>query len=126
MSGPPAGDGVRPRAFALLLLASGDVRPRQRARDQQADRAGLELKRRVLERLVALDPEASELEASLARIIEEFGPPTGPTRGIALIVREEWRAANGNPEVVAHLLAGAVREGETGSEGRPRGRRVSP
>src|SRR5215470_7837155 len=62
---------LRPRDLALLMLASGDLRPRQRARDQQADRAGLELKRRLLDRVAALDPEPEGLQAALAQVIEE-------------------------------------------------------
>src|SRR4051794_40342890 len=55
-------DPLRPRDLALLLLASPDLRPRQRARDQQADRAGLNLLRRVLEEVAARDPEPAELD----------------------------------------------------------------
>jgi len=50
-------DDLRPRDLALLLLASGELSPRQRARDQQADLAGAGLKRCVLAELVARDPE---------------------------------------------------------------------
>lgn len=109
---------LRPRDLALLLLASGDLRPRQRARDQQADRAGLLLKRRVLEHLAALDPEPTDVESTLARIVAEIGPPTGPTRAIAAGVREEWQAACAHPDWVAHLLDVAVREGDTDREGK--------
>ncbi len=110
MSPEPASEVLRPRDLALLLLASGDLRPRQRARDQQADTAGLELKRRILDRLAALDPEPDELEAVLARIVEEIGPPHGPTRAVAVLIRDEWRAACVAPEWVLHLL----REGTAG------------
>src|SRR5262249_46373002 len=89
---------LRPRDLALLLLASGDLLPRQRARDQQADLAGLRLKRTVLDRLMALDPEPEDLEAALVRIVEEAGPPTGPQRavaaarvGVARLLRESVR-----------------------------------
>jgi hypothetical protein len=114
---------LRPRDLALLLLASGDLRPRLRARDQEADRAGLELKRRVLERLAQIDPEPEEMAAVLARIVEEMGPPDGPTRAIAVSVQEEWQAANAAPEWVAYLLAEATRASE---EGGHRGRRLHP
>jgi hypothetical protein len=100
---------LRPRDFAVLLLSSGDVTPRQRARDQQADRAGLALKRRVLNALVALDPEPEDLEAALLAIVEQLGPPSGPTRAIALALVEEWQAASATPEWLAHLLGEAVR-----------------
>jgi hypothetical protein len=113
---------LRPRDFAVLLLSSGDVTPRQRARDQQADRAGLALKRRVLNALVAIDPEPEDLEAALLAIVEELGPPGGPTRAIALALVEEWRAASATPEWLAHLLGEAVRGSE--AEGRRRGRQL--
>jgi len=100
---------LRPRDFALLLLASGDLRPRRRARDQQADAAGLELKRRLLDRLATLNPEPSELASALVRIVEEIGPPTGPTRAIACVIVEEWETACLAPEWLAHLLNEAAR-----------------
>src|SRR5262249_20006007 len=56
---------IRPRDLALLLLDSCDLPPRQRARDQQPDLAGLALKRRLLERLIAIDPEAEAFETAL-------------------------------------------------------------
>jgi hypothetical protein len=99
---------MRPRDLAILLLASGDLLPRQRARDQQADRAGLDLKRRILDRLAALDPEPADLEAALLTIVEEMGPPQGPARAVAAVVRDEWLAACASPEWVAQLLAEAA------------------
>jgi hypothetical protein len=112
---------LRPRDLALLLLASGDTAPRQRARDQQADLAGLDLRRRLLNALLALDPEPDDLEAALLQIVEELGPPTGPTRSLALAFHEEWRTAVSTPEWVTHLLGEAVRPPQT--EGR-RGTRL--
>jgi hypothetical protein len=114
---------LRPRDLALLLLASGDLLPRQRARDQQADQAGLALKRRLLDRLAALDPEPEDLEAALLRIIEEIGPPLGPARAIALSIREEWQAACASEEFVSQLLGEAVLQNR---EGKRRGRQVPP
>jgi len=106
----PEEQTLRPRDLALLLLASGDLRPRKRARDQRADGVGLELKRRILQGLAAADPDPSELESILLGIIEEIGPPTGPTRAVATMIREEWQAACASPEWVAQLLGQAMRE----------------
>jgi hypothetical protein len=97
-----------PRDFALLLLGSGDATPRQRARDQQADAAGLELKRRVLLEVVARDPDGHEFEAELMAIVDTLGEPTGPTRAVALGVLEEWRLTAASPGWVPHLLSEAV------------------
>ena len=104
-------DPLRPRDLALLLLASRDLRPRQRARDQQADLAGLALKRRILERLAALDPEPADLDAALVAIVTELGEPAGPARAIAVLVRDEWAMACASPEWVAQLLAEVTEEG---------------
>jgi hypothetical protein len=99
---------LRPRDFALLLLGSGEVLPRQRARDQQADRAGLDLKRRILNELVGRDPEPEELEALLMDVVEQIGPPTGPTRAVAALILGEWRTAVAVPGWVEHLLGEAL------------------
>ncbi len=112
------GEPLRPRDLAHLLLASGDLLPRQRARDQQADVAGMQLKRDLLTRLAALDPEADQLEAALVQIVNEIGVPTGPTRAIAAMFREEWQAACVSPEWVAQLLGEAM---QLRTEERPRG-----
>jgi hypothetical protein len=112
---------MRPRDLALLLLASGDVLPRKRARDQQADRTGLDIKRRILQALVARDPESEELEAALAGIVEEMGAPTGPTRAVAVVVRDEWLTACSSPEWVAQLLGEAA---AAGNQEDRRGRRL--
>jgi hypothetical protein len=99
---------LRPRDLALLLLASGDLRPRQRARDQMADLAGMEIKRRLLEKLADVDPEPEEFEATLLKAVEEIGPPFGPTRAVATVIRDEWQAAAISPEWVSQLLSEAV------------------
>jgi hypothetical protein len=103
---------MRPRDLAVFLLASGEASPRRRARDQQADIAGLELKRRVLALLAALDPDAEELEAALLQIVAEIGPPYGPTRAICTSVRDDWEAAASTPDFREWLLGQALRQGE--------------
>jgi hypothetical protein len=120
MSNHPA-EPLRPRDVALLLLASGDLRPRRRARDQQADTAGLELKRHILDRLAALDPEPADLEVTLIRIVAEWGTPPGPARAVATVVRDDWRMACASPEWVAQLLAEATVPTERDREGGRRG-----
>jgi len=115
-------DDRRPRDLAVLLLAMGTDPPRQRARDQQADRAGAELRRRVLDRLASLDPEAAAIEAVLASIVTEFGEPTGPTRGVCSQVLAEWEQTRISPGAWAWLLAEAIGKADEGGEPR-RGKR---
>ena len=111
---------LRPSDLALFLLASGETMPRKRARDQQADIAGLDLKRHVLHLLVSIDPEPGDLEVALLQIVEQLGPPHGPTRAICTNVRDDWEAAALNPELTEWLIDKALREGERkpGKEGR--------
>jgi hypothetical protein len=101
---------LRPKDLADLLLASGDLLPRQRARDQQADLAGSRLKREVLVRLSALDPEPDEIDAALIAIVEALGEPTGPTRGVCANIRYDWDAACQSPAFVQWLIDEALRE----------------
>ena len=103
--------GRRPRDLALFLLAIGGHPPRQRARDQQADLAGADLHRRVLDRLASLDPEPEDCEATLVGIVAEFGEPTGPTRGVCLRVLQEWEEARVSPHAWAWLLGEAIEAG---------------
>lgn len=111
-------DEIRPADFALFLLASGDLMPRKRARDQQADLAGLDLKRHMLDMLVSHDPDPADLEAALMRIVGELGPPHGPSRAVAASVRDEWQDAAATPEFVAWLIEQAVDQDRLEREGR--------
>ncbi len=110
----------RPGDLAQLMLAGPGLRTRQRARDQQADKAGIELKRQVLVRLAALDPEPADLIAALERIISDIGPPYGPTRGVCLSIQTDWEAACALPQFVAWLLQEAVRDGGEARRGKQR------
>ena len=109
---------IRPSDLALFLLASGDMLPRQRARDQQADIAGLDLKRRVLDLMISHDPEPEALEQTLLQIVGEIGPPYGPTRAVCASVRDEWQDAANTPEFVAWLIEQAVDRDRMEREGR--------
>ncbi len=123
--GPDAGadTGLRPSDLALLHLAAADAPPRARARDQQADLAGLDLSRRVLDALVELDPEPDELEAALSAIVARLGPPEGPTRAVCALLRDEWRAAALQPHfadwLLGEALAAGAREGGRRRRNRP-------
>jgi hypothetical protein len=120
---PDRDEPLRPRDLAVLLLASGELSPRQRARDQQADHAGGSLKRRVLSEVIVRDPNAPDLEAALLAIVDEVGPPTGPTRAVALSFLEEWRIAMASPGWVQHLLDDARTGGTSENQGFSRRRR---
>src|SRR5437588_777155 len=67
---PPPAEPLRPRDLALLLLASGDLLPRQRARDQQGGVAGAFLDR-LFGRRGPLPPEAARALADLDKLAAE-------------------------------------------------------
>ena len=103
---------MRPRDFALLLLCSGELLPRQRLRSQTPDTCGLELKRRMLESLAALDPEPAALDEALERLVRDGcspggGAPAGPLRALALTFRDEWQALPANPLWLEYLQSEA-------------------
>lgn len=110
----------RPADLAQLLLAGPGLRSRQRARDQQADKAGLELKRQILERLAALDPEPEQLDLAFEQIVREIGQPYGPTRAVCLSVRGDWEAACSSPHFIPWLLEEALRDSQEPRRGKKR------
>jgi hypothetical protein len=99
---------ARPGDFARILLAGAGTPPRARARDQQADLAGETLRRHVLHRLVALDPDPESLDEALLAIALEQAGPTGPSRGVCSAVRQEWEMARMSPSYWSFLVAQAL------------------
>lgn len=115
-------DRRRPRDLALLLLAVGGDPPRERARDPRADLVGMDLRRRVLREVAAIDPEPEAFGECLATIVAEFGEPSGPTRAVATAVWQDWEASRLAPDFWPWLLAEAVISTERGDRPRRRGR----
>ena len=105
---------MRPRDLALLLLSSEELRPRNRMRSQHPDIMGMVLKRSLLERVVELDPDAKNLEATMAGLIDELGPPPGPIRALAIGFRDDWLGLASNPNWLDQLREDAAREGGDG------------
>jgi hypothetical protein len=103
---------LRPGDFARVLLAAGGDPPRARARDQQADMIGEAIKRRVLNRLVVLDPEPEAMESALVTIVKESGEPSGSTRAVCTAVAQEWEMARISPEFWGYLIGQAMHADE--------------
>jgi hypothetical protein len=99
---------VRPGDFARMLLAASDAPARARARDQQADRLGDALKRRVLNRLIVLDPEPDSLEAALLTIVADLNEPAGSTRAVCTTILQEWEMARLSPALLPFLIEQAM------------------
>jgi hypothetical protein len=78
-------------------------------RSQYPDVAGMELKRRLLQAIADLDPDSEDLDAMLARLIDELGPPPGPIRALAIGFRDDWQGLASNPGWVEQLREEAAR-----------------
>jgi hypothetical protein len=112
---------VRPKDMALLLLASGDLLPRQRARDQQADISGSTLKARILKIGLARS-RAVRWKRRWSKSLRCSVHPLA-SAGCCCQRTRRWQAACASPQFVEWLLAQAVREGLAPAEGRRRGRK---
>lgn len=103
---------MRPGEFArgsLQALEASEGRRRRRRRDQTPDALGLGLKRALLERAVAEDPEPEDFEGWL---VEQSlaAPSVGGARAMALEIFHEWRLTSLSPQFGAWLAGGAVSE----------------
>ena len=103
---------MRPAEFCrglLLALDASEGRRRRRQRDTTADAIGLTLKRELLERAVADDPEPDAFEGWLVEqcLAAADTVSVGAARAIALDVFGEWRLAVASPEFAAWLARGA-------------------
>lgn len=88
---------TRPRDICRELLATLDAsegRRRRRVRNTTPDAIGLGLKRDLLERAVAADPDPDAFEAWLLDQCVAAGPGEGGVRAMALSIFEEWRLAH--------------------------------
>lgn len=88
---------MRPGDLCRELLAAVDAsegRRKKRKRDTTPDAIGLEIKRELLERVVAADPAPEEFEAWLHEQCLAAGAPEGGLRAMALSIFEEWRLAH--------------------------------
>jgi hypothetical protein len=103
---------LRPGDFARVLLAASGEPPRARARDQQADRIGESIRRRVLNRLAVLDPEPEALEAAMMTVVEELGEPSGSTRAVCTAISQEWEMARLSPGFWPFLIDQAMHADE--------------
>lgn len=110
--------GARPAVVCRGLLAAleaSDGRRKRRHRDTTPDALGLAMKRELLERAVADDPEPDRFEAwLLERVLAAEHAGVGGTRAMALEVFREWSLAAASPEFSAWLAAGAPSEDRSG------------
>ena len=87
----------RPKQLCAELLATieaSEGRRKRRSRNTTADSIGLDIRRRLLEEIVADDPEPDDFEAWLVERCAREGLADGPVRAMALTIWDEWRLAS--------------------------------
>ena len=120
-------DGAPPRPSQicgelLAALEASEGRRRRRKRDTTPDAIGLTIKRELLERAVAADPEPEGFEQWLHEQCLAAGGSEGGVRAMALSIFEEWRLAQEASSFGEWLARGAPSDDALSDEagtGRP-------
>jgi hypothetical protein len=100
----------RPAVICRQLLQATDAsegRRNRRKRNTTPDSLGMEVKRELLEAVVADDPDPDAFEAWLFARVQTSGARAGATRAMALQVWDEWQFALASGGFRAWLAAGA-------------------
>ena len=114
---------ARPQVVCRELLAALDAsegRRRRRKRDTTPDAIGLAIKRALLERAIASDPEPDAFEAWLdeqCRAARGGEDGEGGVRAMALSIFEEWRLAQDADSFRRWLARGAPSDDATSMSG---------
>src|SRR5918998_2611114 len=101
---------LRPALVCQQLLQATDAsegRRKRRKRNTTPDSLGMEVKRALLEAVVADDPDPDLFEAWLFVRVQSSGTLAGATRAMALQVWDEWQFALASGGFRAWLAAGA-------------------
>lgn len=117
---------ARPGTFCRYLLKAleaAEGQTRRRKRDQAPDRLGLSIKRDLLERAVAADPEPDRFEGWLMEQVVR-APEAGPVRAMCEQIFLEYRMAALQPDFAAWLAAGAPSDDAAPERPGPRRDRV--
>ena len=91
----------------LHALEASEGRRKRRKRNTTPDAIGLEVKRDLLERAVAANPDAADFEAWLLEQCTGSGVGEGAVRAMALSIFEEWRLSHDAEAFRNWLAAGA-------------------
>ncbi|MFL5761262.1 MAG: hypothetical protein ACJ789_16200 [Thermomicrobiales bacterium] len=91
----------------IQAMEGAEGRRKRRKRDTTPDSIGMEIKRDLLERAAAADPDIGDFEAWLAEQCLAAGTSAGPTRAMALEILAEWQVAMASEGFLAWLEEGA-------------------
>ena len=101
---------LRPAVVCQQLLQASDAsegRRKRRKRNTTPDSLGMEVKRELLEAVVADDPDPDVFEAWLFARVQASGALAGATRAMALQMWDEWQFALASGGFRTWLASGA-------------------
>ena len=98
---------MRPRDFSLLAMSIESRMPWKLRKKRQAHDAVQELKLKLLDRVIAADPEPEELERVLVEAA--FDEPTdGPARGLVTDILLDWEMVRTSPRTALWMVEQAT------------------
>ena len=100
----------RPAVVCQQLIQATDAsegRRKRRKRNTTPDSLGMEVKRELLEAVIADDPNPDAFEAWLFARVQASGRMAGATRAMAMQVWDEWQFALASAGFRTWLAAGA-------------------
>ena len=109
---------MRPRDFSLLALSIESRMPWKLRKKREAHDAFQELKLKLLDRVIAVDPDPEDLERVLVEAALEE-PTDGPARGIVTDILLDWDMVRTSPRTARWMVEQATSPPE---ERRPRRR----
>jgi hypothetical protein len=107
----------RPAVICQQLLQSMDAsegRRKRRKRNTTPDALGMEVKRALLEAVIAADPAPDQFDAWLFAQVQDASF-SGATRAMAMQIRDEWEFAISSGRFREWLASGAPSEDGRGS-----------
>jgi hypothetical protein len=100
-------------AFQLAQLDAIEARRKRRARDATPDSVGLSIKRDLLTRAIAEQPQPEAFEAWLLEQVIT-APASGPVHALATEILAEYHIATHDPTFAAWLAESAADTGRKG------------
>jgi len=98
-------------------MSASEGRRKRRKRNTEPDTIGMDIKRDLLARAAAADPDPDAFEGWLLEQVLAAGPLAGATRAMALEVLADYRAALASPDFRAWLAAGAPSDDAAPADG---------
>ncbi len=107
----PVDSPIRPREFSLLAMSIESRMPWKLRKKREAHHEVQELKLKLLDHIVSVDPEPDEIERVLFDAALEESVD-GPARGVVSDILFDWEMVRTSPRTALWMVEQATREPE--------------